>query len=203
MTVKNIVFDVGNVLVKWAPDEITAKAFPGEPSPENLSQRIFKSPIWYDLNLGRLSEVESIKLYNQQLGISIGELEKMMDIVKDSLTPVEGSFELLEEVYRLGIPLYSITDNIKEIVSFLRTKYNFFDKFIGVVVSADIGILKPSEKIYQHLLDQYQLVPGHTVFIDDLFANVEGARRVGMQGIRFSDAAACRDELKRLGVVGL
>ena len=127
----------------------------------------------------------------------------MMDILKDSLTPLDGSFELLEEIYNLGIPLYSITDNVKEIVSFLKTKYNFFDKFIGVVISANIGVLKPSEKIYQYLLDRYQLVPQDTVFIDDLHTNVEGARMVGMEGIHFSDAAACRNELKRLGVLGL
>ena len=203
MAIKNIVFDVGNVLVKWAPSEITAVAFPDEPFPIDLSQRIFKSPIWYDLNLGKLTEAQSIKLYNQQMGISEEALEKMMDIVKNSLTPVDGSFELLEAIYDLGIPLYSITDNVKEIVSFLKNKYDFFDKFIGVIVSADIGVLKPSEKIYQHLLDQYQLKPQETVFIDDLITNVEGARKVGMQGIHFIDAAACRYELRHLGVVGL
>jgi putative hydrolase of the HAD superfamily len=127
----------------------------------------------------------------------------MMDILKDSLIPLDGSFELLEEIYNLGIPLYSITDNVKEIVSFLKTKYNFFDKFIGVAISAHIGVLKPCEKIYQYLLDRYQLVPQDTVFIDDLHANVEGARMVGMKGIHFSDAASCRNELKRLGVLGL
>lgn len=47
------------------------------------------------------------------------------------------------------------------------------------------------------------LLPNDTVFIDDILIDVEGAQRVGMQGIRFSDAATCRDELKRLGVVGL
>lgn len=72
---------------------------------------------------------------------------------------------------------YSITDNINEIVPYLAAKYNF-NKFISIMVSANIAVIKPSEKIYQHLLDQYQLAPGQTVFIDDLYVNVEGQAKL-------------------------
>ena len=76
MAIKNIVFDVGNFLVKWAPEEITARAFPDEPFPIELSQRIFKSQIWNDLNLGKLTEAESVKIYNQQLDLPVEALKK-------------------------------------------------------------------------------------------------------------------------------
>lgn len=119
-----------------------------------------------------------------------------MAYVKESLTPVKGSFQLLDNLYQSGVPLYCITDNVKEIVDYLKIKYDFWDKFIDVVVSADIGYLKPAEEIYLHLLKNNQLIPAETLFIDDHMPNVEGAKNVGMHAFQFTNAVACEDILK-------
>lgn len=200
MMVHNVVFDIGNVLVRWAPQDVVGNFFQDEESLPDLTLKIFKSPLWYDLNLGKLTEKEAIKLYSQQLHIPEGKLEELMGAIKESLVPLEGSFELLDELYARGVPLYSITDNVHEIMAYLRKRYDFIKKFSGVVVSAELGVLKPSPMIYEHLINQYRLIPQETVFIDDLLKNVEGARNLGLHGIQFSDATQCREELKRLGI---
>lgn len=201
MKPKNIVFDIGNVLVKWAPKEVVVRLFPDYPDHDDLTLKLFKSPSWFDLNKGKLTEAEVIQTYGQQLGISISKLNELMDEIKESLTPMEGSFDLLEELCQAKIPLYSITDNVHEIVTFLKKRYTFFDKFIGVVVSADIGVLKPAKEIYQHLLITYHLKPEESIFFDDVQINVEGAQNVGMLGVQFTTAEACREELKNQGFV--
>ena len=197
---KNIVLDIGNVLVKWSPQSIIAKVFNDGQDAEKVFLSIFKAPTWYDLNLGKITENEAIHIYNQKLGIPLHQAEEFMHEVKESLTPVEGSFELLDELEQAGFPIYSITDNVREIINFLKTKYTFIDKFRGMAVSAELGVLKPDEKIYRYLLDQYNLCPEDSIFLDDLLPNVEGARNVGMQGIHFTTAAACREDLKKFGV---
>ncbi|MBY0281270.1 MAG: HAD family phosphatase [Alphaproteobacteria bacterium] len=198
--IKNIVFDIGNVLVKWAPLDTVNKVFPHHPNTFELNQKIFKSPTWMDLNRGKMSEKEAVQIYNQELGISISELENLMDQAKQGLTPIKGSFELLQALYDKGYAIYSITDNVHEIVHFLKQKYTFFDKFIGASISADLGVLKPNEEIYRYLLNTYHLKAEECVFIDDLFINIEGAKKVGMNGIQFITAEACKDELVTLGV---
>lgn len=201
MKIKNIVFDIGNVLLRWAPQDVVRTHFPHEPFPQELTTKIFKSPIWFDLNLGKLTEKEAVQIYSQQLALSDVKLEELLNAAKESLIPLEGSLELLDELYAQKIPLYSITDNVKEIMKFLKSRYDFFYKFSGIVVSADIGVLKPSAAIYQHLINSYHLIPQETVFIDDLVKNVQGAQEVGLHGIHFTDAAHCRIELRRLGVL--
>ena len=201
MTIQNVVFDIGNVLLRWEPQEIVQAHFSDEPFPQELTAKIFKSPIWYDLNLGKLTEKEAIQLYSQQLAIPVAKLEMLMADIKESLTPIDGSLEFLDELHAQGTPLYSITDNVKEIMKFLKAQYSFFHKFSGIAVSAEIGVLKPSALIYQHLIDSYHLIPQETVFIDDLAKNVQGAQDIGLQGIHFTNAAHCRMELQRLGVL--
>ncbi|MBY0461907.1 MAG: HAD family phosphatase [Alphaproteobacteria bacterium] len=198
--IKNIVFDIGNVLVKWAPHDIVNKVFPNHPNTFELNQKIFKSPAWMDLNRGKMTEKEMVLIYNKELGISLPELEYLMEQAKQGLTPIEGSFELLDALYDKGYPIYSITDNVHEIVHFLKQKYTFFDKFLGAAISADLGVLKPNEAIYHYLLNTYHLKPEECVFIDDLFINIEGAKKVGMNGIQFITADSCKDELIKLGV---
>jgi putative hydrolase of the HAD superfamily len=201
MVIKNIVFDIGNVLLRWEPLYIVTKNFPDIIDPAPLARKIFESDIWRDLNLGKITEKEAIKLYSTNLAeITIQQLTDLMKTVKNSLVPVTGSLELLKNIHNSRIPLYSITNNVHEIIFFLRKKYDFLKVFRDIIVSAEVSVLKPSRAIYLHLIDKYQLIPGETVFIDDLSQNVEGAKLVGMYGIHFSTAHDCQIKLRRLGI---
>jgi putative hydrolase of the HAD superfamily len=200
MKPNTVIFDIGNVLLRWSPLDVVKIFFPEDEFPHELAVKLFKSPIWFDLNLGKLTEKEAIEIYRQQLDLPKTNFEDLMMAVKESLIPLEGSIELLDELYGQGIPLYSITDNITEIIQFLKARYDFFQKFRGIVVSAEVGVMKPSPIIYRKLIDSHMLKPQESVFIDDLEKNIQGARDVGLQGIHFTDAAQCRLELRRLGL---
>lgn len=201
MVIKNIVFDIGNVLLRWEPLYIITKNFSDIIDPVPLACQIFESDIWRDLNLGKITEEEAIALYSSNLEeITVQQLTDLMKTVKISLTPVTGSLELLKNIYNSSISLYSITDNVQEIMSFLRNKYDFLKVFRDIIVSSEVGVLKPSKTIYLHLINKYQLIPDETVFIDDLSKNVEGANLVGMHGIHFSTAHDCKIKLRQLGV---
>lgn len=200
MSISNVVFDIGNVMVVYDPHRVVENLFPHHPNTRMLTQQIFKSQTWFDLNLGKVTEAEANVQYNKLLGIEIARLELLMQEVKESLIPVKGSFELLVKLHQANIKLYSLTDNVREIMVYLRNRYNFWDYFAGVVVSAEVKVLKPAKEIYMHLLDSYRLNPQDSVFIDDLPRNIEGAKAVGMHGIVFKDALSCELELKSLGV---
>ncbi len=195
--IKNIVFDIGNVLVKWAPHELIKSVFPDR-DPEAFLKQI--RPAWIDLNLGKISEAQAIILYHKQLNLSKDELQCFMNEVRKNQTFIPGSIELLQKLYNLGFPLYSITDNIKEIMDYHKANSNFLQYFKGIISSSDVGILKPDKRIFQCLLDKYQLTAAESIFIDDLVQNVEGAKSVGMQAFQFIDAKSCEDELNKFGI---
>ncbi|MGE3320001.1 MAG: HAD family hydrolase [Candidatus Berkiella sp.] len=200
MTIKNIVFDVGNVLVRWDPQHIINHVFPNDENAPLLVQNIFRHQTWYDLNLGTINEAQAIDRYHQQLGISQAQLQILLQVVKESLVPVPGSIELLERLSTKPFHLYALTDNTIEIMAYLKNKYTFWPLFKGIVVSAEIGLLKPSREIYHYLLEHHQLKANETVFIDDHPPNVEGAKAVGITAIQFSNSKQCIDALRELQI---
>lgn len=200
MPIKNVVFDVGNVLVKWDPLSILQTAFPDAADLNSLLQSIFRNNIWYDLNLGKCSELEAIDKYHKALNLEKDSLANLLTIAKNSLTPLEETLSIVKRLHQAKFPLYIITDNIHEFMSYLKQRYHFWDMFRGIVVSAEIGHLKPSPFIYQYLLETYQLKPEETVFFDDVKNNVEGAKAVNMFSFQFVGAEKCLKDLKELGI---
>lgn len=197
MIIKNIVFDVGNVLVRWDPHAVIQAVLPHH-DPVQFYEAM--RPVWLDLNAGKLSMAKAIMLYADQLGMGIEKMQQLMDELKKHQTPIPGSLALLKKLDDLGFDLYSITDNIKEFIEYHREHSQFLPYFKGVVVSADIGILKPDPAIYHHLLKKYHLDPAECVFIDDVLPNVAGALSVGMYAFQFTDTKVCEEKLIELGL---
>ena len=198
--IKNVVFDVGNVIVRWAPLEIARLAFGDIDDLESRARSIFQSAIWLDLNKGFLSESEAKLRYQRELNLSPLECDRLFYYVKQTQILLHGSVELIERVKRSGYGVYALTDNVVEIVEYLKNTYEFWPLFDGAVVSAELGMLKPQPEIYQALLSENNLKASETVFIDDMPYNVKGAEAVGIAGIQFVDAEQCQNALLRLGV---
>jgi len=196
----NVVFDVGNVLVRWSPLLIMRRALANAPDSDEWAHRFFGHELWRQLNRGHLSEGDAQRHYMRALGMTTEQVEAVFHHVKATQDPVPGSHELLLRLHRAGIPLYALTDNVREIVDHLRQRYDFWQYFRGVVVSAEVGCLKPDPAIFQRLLEDHGLIAERTVFIDDVAANVAGARHVGLAAIQFHDAAQCERELAALGL---
>lgn len=201
--IRNVVFDVGNVFVRWSPGTIVERTF-GEPFGGDANKRrtteIFGSSTWLALNRGELSFGEAANEYGAHLGLTPQQCTDLFHHITDSQTPVEGTEDLALRLKHAGYRVFGLTDNIREIVSHLSRRYTFWSVFEGVVVSAEIGILKPSPAIFQHLLDRFDLSAAETVFLDDMKQNVEGARAAGIAAIVFSDASKCSSDLQKLGL---
>ncbi|MEZ9701673.1 HAD family hydrolase [Vibrio sp. 10N.261.46.E12] len=198
--IKNVVFDVGYVIVRWSPLEITQLTIGNIADPEARALSIFQSAIWLDLNKGFLTENEAKFRYQQELDLSSLECDRLFYYVKQTQILLHGSVYLIERVKRAGYGVYALTDNVVEIVEHLKATYEFWPLFDGAAVSAELGMLKPQPEIYQALLSNNGLEASETVFIDDMPYNVEGAKAVGMAGIQFIDAVQCENELRVLGV---
>jgi putative hydrolase of the HAD superfamily len=200
LSIKNVVFDVGNVIVRWSPKEIVELSFGKSTASDELSNTIFRNDIWKRLNKGLLSEDEAASEYCQSLGWSQRECERFFYYVKATQLLIFGTVELINRIKRAGYKVYALTDNVHEIVSYLKATYNFWPLFDGATVSAEVGLLKPDLDIYKSLLSQNNLEASETVFIDDMDYNVKGAESSGIFGIEFKNVDQCAAELKKLGV---
>ena len=199
-SIKNIVFDVGNVIVVWSPVEIVRRTFGNDRDAVSLAQQIFQHELWKDLNKGYFDEEEAKKKYRHALGFDQGQVDLLFHHIKESQELVDGTVALIKRLHQSGYPLYALTDNVNEIVTHLRNRYDFWQYFQGAIVSAEVHCLKPGSEIFHHLLNQYGLEASKTLFIDDVLPNVEGARQVGLAAVQFNDSKQCEHDLLALGL---
>ncbi|MCS0389558.1 HAD family hydrolase [Vibrio diabolicus] len=200
LQIKNVIFDVGNVLVRWSPVEIVRLTFGHSVEAEKMAQLLFSSQIWKDLNKGIISEKEAKLCYQREHQVTAEEMDRFFYYVKHTQILLYGSVELLKRVKSAGYRVYALTDNVNEIVEHLRATYEFWPLFDGAIISSEVQLLKPQAEIYQALLSTYQLQAEETVFLDDMPYNVEGPRAVGMEAIQFENAQQCESELKAMGL---
>ncbi|MHA2774058.1 HAD family hydrolase [Vibrio harveyi] len=199
-SIKNVVFDIGNVMVRWSPLEIVKLTLGNHVDAEAKAKALFANDIWLDLNKGLITEAEAKERYQSEKQLSHNECARFFYYVKQTQLLIFGSVELLTRIKSAGYSVYALTDNVVEIVEHLKTTYEFWPLFDGTTVSAELGLLKPQPEIYQSLLDTHQLIAADTVFLDDMPYNVEGARKLGISAIQFENAEQCEQELKALGL---
>ncbi|WFL78445.1 HAD family phosphatase [Altererythrobacter arenosus] len=202
MPIRNIVFDIGNVVVPWDPHAIVRDAL----GDERVDQPGFRSPFarsetWIAVNRGEHSLEEAKPLFIERHGLADDEVDRLYQALFDSMVLLEGTVPLMRDLAAAGHRLFALTDNVREIVAHLRRRYDFWDLFEHAAVSAEIGVLKPDPRIYQHLIDAGSLDPQETLFFDDLPRNVAGAEAVGMIGRVFTTAQAARCDLAQLDVI--
>lgn len=200
MAIRNIVFDVGNVLVVWDPIAIEREAYgadavdaPGYVSPLRGNE------VWLALNRGELSFAQAKERYVAE-GFAPDGIDRFFEFVLSTQALKRDTVMMMGELAASGYRLFAITDNVHEIVAYLKRTYDFWPCFEVAAVSADLGVLKPDPAIYRWLLDEADLEPSECVFMDDVPRNVAGAEASGMKAFTFTTAAKAREDLRSLGV---
>jgi HAD superfamily hydrolase (TIGR01549 family) len=105
------------------------------------------------------------------------------------------SVALLDELVERGVPVYGLSNMSAPIFALLQSRYDHWNRFHGIVISGEVGLVKPEPEIFHHIAERYGLIPAETVFIDDHLPNIESARRLGFRTIHFANAEQCRGEL--------
>lgn len=180
--IKNIVFDMGNVLLDYNP-EVPLDAFcKTEEEKAVIRKELFGGPEWIQGDLGNMTNEERYESVKQRVPEAVyPALKKCVYEWDICMKPIPGAMEFCEYIRQKGYGLY-VLSNASDAFYDYFPKFAPLDFFDGIVVSADIHIIKPDIRIYQHLLEIYHLVPKECLFIDDREDNVEGAKQVGMSG---------------------
>jgi putative hydrolase of the HAD superfamily len=196
MAIKNVVFDVGGVLLEWNPPAVIARHHPDPARQAVLRQQIFEHADWHEFDRGGLSEPEAIEVFAGRTGLSREEIRALMHGARESLQPIDGTIRLVEDLDAAGTHLYLLSNMPESTFEYLVGRHGFFARFKHLVISGKILLIKPDPAIYTHLVERTGIVPQESVFIDDLPANVAGARACGLHAIQFRDPASCRQELR-------
>ena len=190
----NLVFDLGQVMIRWEPTALVRQYFPDrcgtDAQTQALAQACFRSRAWSDFDAGLL-DTDGVAL---QLAQSIQEpllrARAMVVDIAHALMPIADSVALLQQLHqwRMAQPetslrLYYLSNMPEPYADHLIEAHSYFHAFDGGVFSGRVKLAKPDPAIYAHAELVLGLVPAHTVFFDDHWPNVQAANDRGWQGV--------------------
>lgn len=199
--IKNIVFDMGNVIIRFDPELFMVRLGLAEEDRKLLKRELFVSLEWSRMDRGSLTDEEAAEIVCRRVPERLHDaVRRLVGMWDRPILPVEGMYELVEELKDMGYGIYLLSN-----ASFRQHDYwprvpasKFFD---GTLISADVKLVKPQPEIYRLLCDKFSLIPEECVFIDDSTSNAEGAYFCGINALVFhGDAHEMRLKLNELGV---
>lgn len=198
MMPNTVVFDLGNVLVRWNPRLLYEQLIPDARELEVFFDTVITHDWIRAQDEGR-PFAEGTALLVREFPHYEPEIRAFWERWSEMVPgPIEGTVMILEELRERRTPLYALTNWSHETFPIARPRFPFFDWFDGIVVSGEVRLVKPDARIYRHLLESYGLAAEDCVFIDDSAANVRGAEAVGITGLHFTSPGQLRRDLTAL-----
>lgn len=117
------------------------------------------------------------------------------------LTPIEESVKVLKELKDEKYKVYFLSNFHLLAFEYVTKKYDFFNLFDGGIVSYKEKLIKPEDGIYKRIIEEYQIKPEESIFIDDSQGNIEGARKLNFETILFKNSKDLREKLKTYNVL--
>lgn len=193
---KKIIFDLGNVLFKFHPEEFLSYFFDTK-TMEDLMIIIFCSDEWLELDLGNLTMQEVIDIFSKRNPQYEKEITFVLNNWSSMLIPIEKNVRILKKLKEMGYPLYILSNFHKKTFEEMKKKHDFLDLFDGGIVSAYEHIIKPDERIYKLILERYHLKAEECLFIDDSLTNIHVAQHLGIDGIHLKYGTDLKEELTK------
>jgi 2-haloacid dehalogenase len=195
-----VVFDLGGVLIDWDPRHLYRKLFAGN---EVAMAHFLATVCTHEWNRGQdagRTFAEGARLLKAEHPDKAGLIDAYCARFDEMMPgPIAGSIEILADLRSLGAPLYCLTNFSAETYPPTFERFEFLRWFRGVLVSGEVGIVKPDPRIFELLLERFAIDPKRAVYIDDVAANVNAARAFGIHGIHFTMPTALRAGLAELG----
>ena len=200
--IKNIVFDMGGVLIDYDSDSVLEKYFPKEYHAV-LNEKIFKSNVWARLDEGTEFVDDILDGIVSQLPVEVRSLAgEMLYDFYPYMPPFDDMFEFVKRVKASGYQVYLLSNATPR----------FFDRYQdipalslmdGFFISSLYKLLKPDRRIYEAFCNKFSLIADECFFIDDVARNIEGARDYGMQGYVYKkhDIAGLEKALADVSVI--
>lgn len=186
---KNIIFDFGNVLVGWTPEAFYTQYFNSNSEARYFMQHIC-SPSWRN----RIDAGENQDLYIEELCREYPQYNEAIRAYKNRWEEMfPGEIEGMREVVAMvkqnpEYRAYGLTNWSMETFPQARKRFGILQMIDNYVVSGDVGLVKPDKRIFELLLQRFDLKASECVFIDDNADNVAAAKELGIEGIVFQSA---------------
>lgn len=193
--VKNIVFDIGNVLATFKPKDFLMDIFKDAKLADQFFE-VFFTKLWHEYDQGLYTKEQMIQKGLQKMPDQKEKIKNMMDIWTSYVVGIQKNIDLIHIYQKKGYKVYILSNIPEDSYIYLKEHYNFIDQVDGGIYSYQHKLIKPDVEVFEVLLDQYDLKANECIFIDDKKENIRTAERLGFYTIWLKDHAKLATLLK-------
>jgi len=198
-----VVFDLGGVLIDWNPRHLYRKLFAGDDAAMEHFLTNVCTQDWNEGQDGGRSFADAAALLKSDHPDKGHLIDAFGDRFDEMMSgAIEGSVEILGALRARDVPLFGLTNWSAETYPLAFRRFEFLRWFRGILVSGEVGVIKPDPRIFRLLFERFAIAPEEAVYIDDNPRNAAAATALGMHGIHFTDPPALRREIVALGRLG-
>ena len=200
--IKNVIFDLGGVLIDWNPEYVYLEVFNGDREKMKWFFDEICTMDWnenqdagYPLEKATDERVKLFPEYEEWIRIYYGRWEEMLG------KQIDGTVTILKQL--IDNPNYKVvalTNWSAETFPIALERFDFLHWFEGIVVSGTEKMRKPFNEIYELTLNRFNIEASQSLFIDDNARNIEAAKKMGINTIRFNNPTQLKSELKSLNI---
>ena len=194
--IKNVIFDVGKVLVEYDPDSYMERLGFDLKTRQAVNQAMFQNPLWEESDRGKLSTEELLEKFIFNDKEYKEEITKAYQTVGNTIELFPYSVAWIKELKQRGYRVYILSNYAEITYEQTKEKMEFLPYVDGAVFSFQCKWIKPEREIYEELCRKYSIEPRESVFLDDRLDNIEQARNLGFFGIQFESYEQAVRELE-------
>ena len=200
--IKNVIFDLGGVLIDWNPEYVYLGVFNGDREKMKWFFDEICTMDWnenqdagYPLQQATEERVKLFPEYEEWIRTYYGRWEEMLG------KQIDGTVTILKQL--IDNPNYKVvalTNWSAETFPIALERFDFLHWFEGIVVSGTEKMRKPFNEIYELTLNRFKIEASQSLFIDDNARNIEAAKKMGINTIRFNNPTQLKSELRSLNI---
>lgn len=196
--IKNIVFDIGNVLAGFVWQDFYRSFGYSEEIFQKLADATVKSPMWNEMDRGAMSDEELLAGFIKNDPSIEKEIREVFENVQGMVRRYDYAIPWIRELKEMGCGIYIISNFAHKAHVECADALDFLKEVDGAILSYQVKLIKPSPEIYRLLCSKFELEASECVFIDDVEKNVEAAKAEGMEGIVFHTLEQVKGELSAM-----
>lgn len=184
--IKNIVFDIGRVLIGFEWNDYILSLF-DEKTADKVTGAMWGTGYWKQLDIALLTDEEILELFYSAAPEYKDQILEAFERVGECVKRRDWAIPLIKDLKEKGYRVLYLSNFSEHVMGSNRDALDFVPHMDGGVFSCDINVIKPAAGIYTALLEKYSLLPEECLFIDDHRDNVSAAKKCGMKGIVFEN----------------
>lgn len=198
--VKNVVFDVGKVLVDFDWQGLFERLEFTPEEYEQVADATVRSELWNEFDRSKMSDEEILEGFLAGAPDCREQVMRFWNNLGNAMKCYDYTAAWITQLQEKGYGVYLLSNYPRRLYSQSIEELSFVEDVDGAVFSYEVQATKPEPEIYEALFKKYQLDPTECVFVDDNRGNIVAANHLGMATIHFHTKSQAEEELRSLGI---